>query len=77
MFITTEVIIDAELGAERTFPLCQRYQVITRFDKPPRRFEQPLYGGQDRQAVEAVLSNTSSPTSCAYASSLRVENSSS
>jgi len=46
MFITTEVIIDAELGAERAFSLCQEQQVIARFGKPPRRFERPLYGCQ-------------------------------
>jgi hypothetical protein len=38
-------------GTERALSLCQEQQVITRFDKPPRRFEQPLYGGQ----VEGLL----------------------
>ncbi len=79
MFITTEVIIDAELGAERAFSLCQEYQVIARFGKPPCRFERPLYGlarsrdycaAMAARQLWAVLSITSSPASCAYASNI-------
>src|SRR6266851_8390035 len=39
MFITTEVIIDAELGAERALSLCQKQQVIAPFGTPRRCLE--------------------------------------